>query len=155
MSSRDSSLAVPGLVYVGAAILIGIPATMVAYAAFGTAFEAVGLGAVPASPAGSLALLAVSLLIGLQLAVEATAVQLGGVEALGRGSPRVALARYLLVSIATFVLLAGVTWIGLSTALGQSDTPALVLGSLVGLAGVIVLYRGSSAFVAGLRAGGA
>lgn len=152
MSSEEQSLLVPSLVYFGAAVLIGIPAAMVLFWGFGTVLSAIGLERALASPP-ILAFLffGLSLLIGLQLAVEAAAVQLGGVEALGRGSPRVALVRYVVFSLGVFLLLAAVTWVGLSTALAGFGWEAVVLGLLVGLAGLVVLYRSSRAFVAGLR----
>lgn len=154
MSTGKQSLIVPGLVYLGAAILIGIPATMILFSGFGTVLDAIGLERVIASPAG-LVFLAISLLLGLQLAVEAAAVQLGGIEALGRGSARVALVRYVVFSLGVFLLLAAVTWVGLSTALAGFGWEAVVLGLLVGLAGLVVLYRSSRAFVAGFRGPGA
>lgn len=153
MGSDRRSLLVPAAVYFGAAILIGLPAMMIVFRAFGAVLSAVGLDGVLASSLG-LIFLALSLLIGLQLAYEAAAIQLGGIEALGRGSPRVALLRYVVLSVAVFVTLAAATWIGLSTALAGYGLPAVVLGVLVGLAGVFVLYRSSRAFVSGLRTAG-
>lgn len=151
MADTTRSLLVPSLVYVGAVILVGLPATAILYGGFGVVFEAVGRENVFASSGVSLLFLAVSLLIGLQLAVEAAAVQLGGVEALGRGSPRVAIVRYGGITVGVFILLAAATWIGLSTALAGFGWEAITLGLLVGLAGLFVLYRSTSAFVSGLR----
>lgn len=150
MSNSGHSLLVTSLVYFGAAILIGIPATRLLFSGFGTVLDAIGLERVIASPAG-LVFLAISLLLGLQLAVEAAAIQLGGIEALGRGSPRVALVRYVVLSLGVFLLLAAVTWVGLSTALAGLGWVGVLLGLAIGLAGLAVLYRSSRAFVAGLR----
>lgn len=150
MSSDRRSLIVPSLVYLGAAILIGIPAMMVLFHAFSVLLHVLELEAVLDSPAG-LIFLGISLLLGLQLAVEVAAVQLGGVEALGRGSPRVAIVRYLLFTTVAFVTLLAATWIGLSTAIAGFGWPAAGLGLLVVLAGLFALYRSSSAFVAGFR----
>ena len=153
MSSERRSLVVPTLVYLGAVILIGIPVTMVAMAVLTTVAEVVvdAMGFERLPPIGGLLLLAVSLFLGLQLAVEATAVQLGGIEALGRGSPRIALVRYLVVATIAVAVLVAATWIGLSTVIADLGWPSATLGLLVGLAGLFVLYRSSSAFVAGFR----
>ena len=150
MSTDSRSLVVPTAVYLGAVILIGLPVTWLLTYAFGAAFEAIGLEWF-AQPAGALIVLVVSLLIGLQLAVEAAALQLGGIEALGRGSPRIALARYVGLTVSVFVGLAVVTWYGLSMVLGDAGVEAIVLGLLVAFAALFVLYRGFSAFVSGYR----
>lgn len=155
MSDEEPSLLVPSLVYVGAVILFGIPATIVVLSGFGVLFEVLGWEAVVDSWAGGLLVVLVSLLVGLQLAVEAAAVQLGGIKALGRGSPRVALARYVLVTACVFVALATATVIGVSTAVSGFGQAAIVLGLLVAAAGVVAFYRASAAFVDGLRGTGA
>ncbi len=54
---------------------------------------------------GWLVVLLASLLVGLQVAVEPAALQLGVVEALGRGSPRIALVRYVALTASVVVAL--------------------------------------------------
>ncbi|MFP8955768.1 hypothetical protein ACLI4Y_03500 [Natrialbaceae archaeon A-CW3] len=147
MASNDQSFVVASLVYIGAVILIGLPSMVILYYGFGIVLEAIGLDEVFAE--WGLLFLLISLLIGLQLAVEAAAVQLGGIEALGRGDSRVALVRYVVFAGGVFVLLAAATWVGLSTALAGFGWVAVALGLLVGLAGLIVLYRSSRAFITG------
>lgn len=154
MDQRERSLLVPTLVYLGAVVLIGVPTMMVVYWGFGELFEVLNLESAVFESAWSLVLVFVSLLIGLQLAVEAAAVQLGGLDALERGSRRTTLVRYALLTLGVFCVLAGATWIGLSTALAGFGPAAIALGALVGLAGLFVLYRSSSAFVAGYRGDG-
>lgn len=152
--SMNRSRLVPWMVYLGAVILVGIPAMVVLTSAFALALEAVGLESIADTPAGGLAVLTLAVLCGLQLAVEIAALRLGGIEALGRGSPRVALARYLLFAGSAFLVLLTVTWIGLSAAFSGYGRAVLALGLLVALAGVAVIYRSSRAFLEGVRRDG-
>lgn len=149
MERNDQSLVVPALVYIGAVILIGFPATALVFSGFWELLEVLELESAVFESVWGIVLVLVSLLIGLQLAVEAAALQLGGIEALGRGSRRMTLVRYVLLTLGAFCVLAGATWIGLSTALAGFGPPAIALGALVGLAGLVVLYRSSRAFLAG------
>lgn len=150
MVTQNRSLVVPSLVYLGAVILIGLPAMAFLYSGVLAVVEALGHESLFEQSAPNLLVLGLSLLIGLQLAVEAAAIQLGGLEALNRGSPRVALLRYVLLTFGVFLALAAATWVGLSTALAGFGPAAIALGLLVGLAGLVVLYRSTSAFVDGL-----
>ncbi|MFU8869142.1 hypothetical protein [Natronococcus sp.] len=153
MSAERRSMLVPSLVYLGAAVLIGIPAIAASMTALsflvGRVLELAGVHQL--SPAAGFLVVAVSIAIGLQVAVEAAAVQLGGLEALGRGSPRVALVRYALFTAFAFAVLAAATWAGLSAALGGFGWGIVVLGLLVGGAGAVVLYRSSRVLVSGYR----
>lgn len=151
MSTERHSMVVTSVVYLGAAILIGIPAMQLLALVISEILAAIGLPGVAEPPVGDLVVLAVALLLGLQLAVEAAAVQLSGIEALGRGSPRAALLRFSLLSASVFVALVAVTAIGFSTALAGYGDLALLLGGLVGLAGLIALYRAASAFLTGFH----
>lgn len=149
-STRDRSLLIPAAVYAGAVVLIGFPATLLLFEAFGTVLAWLGMESVVASAWG-LAIVGASFLLGLQLAVEAAAVQLGGVEALGRGdSPRIAMARYLLATAVAFVAVATVAWIGFSAATGGYGWAAVALGGAVALAGAVALYRGVTALRRGI-----
>ncbi|ELY53795.1 hypothetical protein C491_20841 [Natronococcus amylolyticus DSM 10524] len=153
MSTKRRSLMIPSLVYLGAAVLVGIPAmaasmTVLSFVV-GRVLELAGIHQLP--PVGGLLLVVASIAIGLQIAVEIAAVQLGGLEALERGSPRVALVRYALFTAFAFAALAAATWAGLSAALGGFGWGVVALGLLVGGAGVVVLYRGSRVLVAGFR----
>jgi hypothetical protein len=157
MSTKDRSLLIPSLVYLGATVLVGLPAIFATLSVLtyvsGVVGGFVGIEQIPA--VGGALLLAVSVLVGLQLAVEAAAVQLGGIGALGRGSPRVALVRYGVLSLCAFVVLAAGTWAGLSAILGGFGRGVVVLGLLVGCAGFIALFRSVYAFVGGVRNSGA
>lgn len=122
-------------------------------AVLGRALE--GLGWAPSSgPVGAGLVLGLSVPIALQLSVEAAALQLGGVAALGRGSPRVALARRVALAVSVFAVLAAVLVAALSAVVGGYGTTTVAVGSLVALAAAAALYRGSRAFVAGLWTNG-
>lgn len=153
MSTGERSLLIPSLVYLGATVLIGLPAmratlSVLTYVS-GAVLNTAGVERIP--PVGGISLLALSVLIGLQLSVEVAAVQLGGIEALRRGSRRVALVRYGLLILCVFISLAAVTWAGLSAVLGGFGWHTVVLGLLVGSAGFVVLYRSTRAFITGFR----
>ncbi|WP_121740956.1 hypothetical protein [Natronorubrum halophilum] len=77
--------------------------------------------------------------------------QLGGAEALQRGSPRLALVRHLGFAAVACIGLAFITRLALSAALGGYGSPIVVLGLLVAITAVAVLYRSSGAFLAGFR----
>jgi hypothetical protein len=81
-----------------------------------------------------------ALLIGLQLAVEAAALQLGGIEALGRGSPKAAFARHLALAAGVFVVLVATLWASLSAVFGGHGTVAVAVGLLVVLAASTALF---------------
>lgn len=150
---KQEGLLVTALVYTGAVILFGVPAMVVTLGALAE-FADAALAATEVSElptAGSVFLVALSVLAGLQFAVEVAALQLGGVEALGRGSPRVALARYVFVSLCVLVVLAAATWIGAQVAVARFGWPESIAGGLLGCAGLAVLYRSSVAFITGLR----
>lgn len=150
MTAHRRSLVVPTAVYLGAVVLIGVPAMAVLPAVFGWALETLGWDWLSGS-VGSAIVLGLSLLIALQLAVEVAALQLEGVEALGRGSPRVALARHVLLAVGVFVALAAVVAAALSAAVGGYGTAVVAVGSLIALAASAALYRALRAFVAGFR----
>lgn len=153
MSDDGRSLLIPTMVFLGATVLVGLPAmgaTMfVLNRVVGAALNVVGVNEVPA--VGGVLLFVISILVALQIAVEAVALQLGGVEALGRGSPRVSLARYVFLSLCVFIVLATATWVGLRVVFAGFGWAYLIPGVLLGCAGFLVLYRSSQAFITGLR----
>ncbi|WP_312907318.1 hypothetical protein [Natronosalvus caseinilyticus] len=151
MDSTDRPLLMATLVYIGSVLLVGLPSTVVLYMLLSDLLVALDYDHLVTGGGSGLLLVGVSLLLGLQLAVEVAAIRLGGLEALGRGSRRVAMARFLLLTLGVFAVLAGATWIGFSTAIAGFGWAAAILGLLVGFAGVVVLYRGASAFLAGFR----
>ncbi|MFC6904498.1 hypothetical protein [Halalkalicoccus tibetensis] len=150
MSTERRSLLIPGAVYLGAVVLVGVPTMAVLPSLLGHALEALGWDWLSGS-VGSTLILGLSVLIGLQLAVEAAALQLGGVAALGRGSPRVMLIRHVALAVSVFAVLAAVLVAAVSAVVGGYGTATVAVGSLVALAAAAALYRGSRAFVAGLR----
>lgn len=152
MSVSNRSLLTATATYTGAVILIGLPVATILATILGAAAETLGLELLATVP-GSILVLAVSLVFGLQLAVEATALQLNGIDALGRGSPRVALMRYLVFTVAAASVLIGAVWAG-AVLMRTGSLTQVVLGALTALAALIVLFRGSKAFLAGVRSRG-
>ena len=157
MSLSLRSALADALIQAKFAVLIGLPATMAMFLATTLILESSGWS-VLSSPAATVGLLACSLLIGLQTAVEVAAIHDDGIDALARGSRLATLARYLLATVlvatATAFLLA-VTLIGLSAALDVLRGESVDPGQLIGLAGAYVLYRGANAFRTGYRRTGA
>jgi hypothetical protein len=151
MESDNRSLVVPSAVYLGAVILIGLPVAWALTAVFSAAIETFGVDGVLGSWGWVVVLLA-SLLVGLQVAVEAAALQLGGVAALGRGSRRVALVRYVAFTASVVIALGLATWFGVSILVGQTGVVGVLLGGLIALAALAVFVRSGRAFLAGFDA---
>ena len=151
MSPGANSPTISSAVFVGAIVLIGLPATALPMALVGTILETTGSTATFEGPVVSLALLGISLLIGLQLAYEAAALQLNGVEALGRGSRLAAIARYTILSAGVGVALIATIRIGLSALFATDELYLAIPGVLLAVAGSVVLFRGVKAFVDGYR----
>lgn len=145
MSRNPRRLAIATAVYLGAIVLVGLPSLLLFYSVGGAVLTAIGGEQLVDHPLWVLHV-AVSILVGLQLAVEAAALQLHGVSALWRGSTWATIARHLLISV---VALLGLLWAGqaglaLVTSIGSPE--AVVLGTLLVLAAVLVLLRGLFAF---------
>ncbi|TYL39589.1 hypothetical protein CV102_04670 [Natronococcus pandeyae] len=151
MSTEANSLTISSAVFLGAVVLIGLPATALTMALFGTILETAGSTATLEEPVVSLVLIGVSLLIGLQLAYEAAALQLNGVEALDRGSRRATVARYAILSAGVGVALLATIRIGLSVLFATDERSLTIPGVLLAFAGLLVLLRGMKAFVDGYR----
>ncbi|MCL7417890.1 MAG: hypothetical protein M8354_08635 [Halalkalicoccus sp.] len=148
MTVNRRPLVVPAAVYLGAVVLVGVPAMVVLPSVFSWAVAGLGWDWL-SGPVGSAIVLGLSLLIALQLAVEAAALQLGGVEALGRGSPRVALARHVLLAGGVFVVLAAVVVASLIPVFGGYGGAAIAAGVPLALVALVALYRALRAFRAG------
>lgn len=150
MTIKKNSIVVLAAVYLGAVILIALPVTMILSNAFVAALETLDSEWI-VEGYGSLVVIGISGLIGLQLAVEATALQFDGIEALDRGSPRIALVRHVALAVGIFVALALATWYALTLFVGGHGAVIAALGALVALVAVLSLYRGLRTFVAGYR----
>ncbi|MCU4926012.1 hypothetical protein OB905_08440 [Halobacteria archaeon AArc-dxtr1] len=137
--------------FLASVLVVGVPAIFVLLSAFDAGLDAVGLEAYADSPAAVVVLWAASIFLGLQLAVEVAAVQTAGFEALGRGSPRIALVRTLCLTIVSLGLVAAITWGVLSVLFRASGPLPYALAALVGLCWLLVIYRVSTAFVRGVR----
>lgn len=150
MSTDTQQLAVTTAVYLGAVILIGLPVTFVLSTAMTEVIEGFDPELVDAELLVAGVFL-VSLVIGLQLAVEAAALQLGGVAALNRGGPRMALIRHVALAVGVVIALTVVAFWAIAAAIDTPDWTIIVLGALVAVAALAVLYRFSSAFTEGYR----
>jgi len=80
------------------------------------------------------------------------ALQLGSVAALGRGSRRVALARYVALCASVVIALGLATWFGVSVLIGETGVVGALLGGLIALSALVVLVRSSRAFLTGFDA---
>lgn len=155
MSSEDVSLRVAAAVFVGAAILIGPPATGLILGFLRAVLDALGLG-VPFGATtlpGTLAVFAwlgLTLFFWLQISYEAASLQLYGVEGLHRGPRWVVLTRHLLLSLTVVVLLAAVTRFGVWIALEAESLVTTMSGVLLGIAGIAVILRAVLFFKDGL-----
>lgn len=147
MASDANRLSIATAVFLGAVLLIGLPATALVHAALAELLAAAGVG--PTTGWGALALLVVSLSIGLQLAAEAAALQLHGVDALDRGGPIASLARHLALATTVSLVLGLIAWLAVDLVLADPGWPIAVLATLVAFAAVVTLFRSSSAFTSG------
>ncbi|EMA33104.1 hypothetical protein [Halobiforma nitratireducens] len=152
VSVSNQSLVTTTVTYVGTVILIGFPVATVLNVILGTAAETLNLESLTTVP-GSILIPGVSLVIGLQLAMEAAIIQLSGIDALGRGSVRIAIIRHLVFAVAAASVLIGTIWAGATLVHAESQPSQIVLGMLVALAAFTVLFRASRSFFAGMRLG--
>jgi hypothetical protein len=157
MSIRSNSFFVPGMVYVGAVGLVGLPVMAVSLSFFADILSVVNGPGVLAEEnwfesAVFLSVYFVSILIGLQVAVEAAALQLGGIEALGRGSRLAVLLRHLGLSLAAVVVLVWATTFGATAFTGASNPATVVAAGVLVVASVGVLLVALSNFRDGYTA---
>jgi len=154
MSTQPNSYLVPAMVYVGAVGLIGLPVAGVSLSVLGDV-QSVLAGTSPFAgeswfgDGAFLAAYCLSILIGLQLAVEAAALQLGGLDALGRGPRWAVLGRHLGLSLAAVVVLAWVTTVGASAVTGSTNPVLVLAGGVLVLASLAITVVGLSNFRAG------
>ncbi|WP_255169414.1 hypothetical protein [Natrononativus amylolyticus] len=92
----------PAVVYFVAAVFAGLPFAAVLYGGLGVVLEAVGFDS---AAAADLVLFVLSVLVGLQLAVELTAVHSAGVGALTRGSTAGAVARFVPLALGALAVI--------------------------------------------------
>lgn len=150
MAEIDRELLVTTSVYLGAVILVALPVMVLLGNAAVAVAEQLGhpwLG----DGYAELGIFFLALLVGLQLAVEAAALQLGGVAALNRGSRGMALLRHVALAVGVVLGLTVVAFWAAVEAFEAPDLTIVVLGALVAAAAVVVLYRFSSAFAEGYR----
>jgi len=142
------------MVYIGAVGLIGIPAMAVSFTVFAELLPVVRdtnaiEGANWFDSAVFLSAFCLSVLIGLQVAVEAAALQLGGIEALSQGPRWAVLLRHVGLSLVAVVFLGWAVLFG-SRAVGLADQPeTLVLGAVLVVVSFGVFVRAVSGFFEG------
>ena len=149
MDERSQSLAQASAVYLGATVLVGLPAALLVHRTL--------IWMVPTSvrigetTAGSLVLVVVSLAIGLQLATVVAAVNLHGLGVLRRGSKPAVVIRHLAFAGVVLFALAGAIGVGLWAALHETGLLSSVLGIVVAFAAILVGTRGVRAASRGYR----
>jgi hypothetical protein len=154
MSTQDVSLPTATAVFVGAAVLFGVPITLVVLLAVDALLSALDV-TLPIRPTlfGNLvavALAATILWLWLQISYEVAQVSLYGVDALRRGPRRAVLTRYLLFGGLVVAALSGVTLFGFVGVVGADSPIEAVPGLVLGLAGLAVFARAGIAFREGL-----
>lgn len=156
MTDESPSLSIASAVFVGAVILVGLPVMALTAALFGGILAVFGVAdnlgtADTISAVVFLTVLISAVLIGLQIAYEAAALQLHGIEVLNRGSRPAALARHVLLSLGVVAALAGATWIGLSAVLETESLWLATPGALLAIAALVVALRSAGAFADSYR----
>lgn len=157
MNDDAPSLPIASAVFAGAVILVGVPVMALTSVLLGELLAVSHIADSLGSAASTTAFLAVfvaSILIGLQFAYEAAALQLHGTEALNRGSRLATIVRHTLLSLGVVVALAGATWIGLSTVLESERLWLAAPGAVVAIAGLVVALRSVGVFANSYRGQG-
>ncbi|MDS0478563.1 hypothetical protein [Natrinema sp. 1APR25-10V2] len=154
MASQSHSGGISVLMYIGTVILFGIPVMILSFSILLMLSDLLlkPFNVYVSDGASVLLLIVLSVLIGLQLAVEVTAVRLDGIHALKRGSPRITFLRYFLLIMAAFVMLVAVIWIGLFLTIGGSWSTATIAGILIIFVGLLALSKRSNMFSNSLEA---
>ena len=156
VTDESPSLSIAAAVFAGAVILVGLPVMALTMALFAEVFVVFGVedalgSADTINAVVFLTVLISAVLIGLQTAYEAAALQLHGIEALNRGSRLAVLARHVLLSLGVLAALAGATWIGLSAVLETESLWLAAPGALLAIAVVAVVLRSAGAFTDSYR----
>ena len=154
--TNEVSTTILTAVFLGAVLLFGVPALVLCFTLFaGVVDLAVTEGYVQSDGTGEqvgfLASFGLAVVVGLQIAYEAAALQLHGVGALYRGPEWQVILRHLLLASSVALVLGTATWIGLSVVFESDGLLPAVLGGLLGIAGIVVLLRSSWAIYSGLQ----
>jgi len=155
MPDTRPSLPVTAAVFAGAAVIVGVPVTVLTstlfwdlLVAFGVVDSIEAAGVAVTLPASLL-----SVLVGLQVTRETTALQLHGMGALHRGSRLAVLVRHVLLSLCVLAVLAGLTRFGLSVVLSSERRLVAGLGALLALTVLWVVLRSARRFADSYRGG--
>jgi hypothetical protein len=155
VTTDDVSVLTATAVFLGAAVLVGAPVTVLLLGLFSALLDTAGVSiSLGTNLSDTLVFLggsAGALWLWLQISYEAAQLQLHGVEALSRGSRWAALARHLLlgsfvVGILVSLALFGVLWL---LALVSEPSLTALVGSALGVATLGVFVRASRAFWGG------
>jgi hypothetical protein len=156
MATGSRSISLTSATFFGAVLLVGFPTMGLTMTVFDQLLTALGVGEVVGSASGASGLFyfylfLLSMMVGLQMALEAAALQLHGVAALYRGSDRAILFRHVFLSLLALVVLSELVWLGLSQ-VWLTDSRWISVGSgLLGVAGLVVLVRALRDFTVGYR----
>jgi hypothetical protein len=141
MAAETRSLVLAAAVFLGAVILVGVPATVFTLALIGEILAVLNVAETleTGSPGSIVAFLIVflgSLLVGLQIAYEAALLQLVGITALNRGPRWVVLVRHLVVGLGVLGLFSLAILIGI---LGLFEADRLWLSGVSGLLSLVAV----------------
>jgi hypothetical protein len=156
MVTGSRSISLTSATFFGAVFLVGFPTMALTMTVFDQLLTALDAGEVVGSASGVSGLFyfylfLLSMMIGLQMALETAALQLHGVSALYRGSDRAILFRHVFLSLIALVVLSELVWLGLS-GVWLTDSRWVSVGSgLLGVVGLVVLVRGLREFSVGYR----
>jgi hypothetical protein len=157
MKTDSPSVSGTTAVFFGAVLLVGVPAMGLTATFFGQVLAVLGVADAVGSGGfvGDMLLvvpLVGSILVGLQVALEAAALQLHGTAALTRGSTLSVLFRHVLLSLCALVVLGTSVWLGLSQVVTTDSLWPAVGSGLLGVAGLVVLARYLRQFTVGYQA---
>lgn len=141
MDNGSNSEVTSGLVYIGALVIFGIPGIVLSFNGLLLLLSVIGLDDIASSSVGTPVIILLSLLVGLQLAVEATAVQIRGFEALKRGSASSVLIRYITLLSAVFLTLIVITWLGSYLVIGESGLITILVPALTTIAMTLFVFN--------------
>lgn len=152
--SSNPSIPIAAAVYLGALILFGIPAFILSLTVIGGLLEVSGIESV-LDEYGFLemplvfGILLIALLAGMQIAYEIAMLQLHGLEALHRGSPRIALLRHALLLLGGLALLAVVAIFGIEMVRIAEHVGVMAVGLLLTVLAILGGIRASLWFYQG------
>jgi hypothetical protein len=151
MATENVSLPVATAVFIGSAILVGGPVTGLIVSFLASVVQELGLSLrLGGAEFSGIVWTGLTVLLWLQLSYEVASLQLHGIDGLHHGPRWAVVARHLVLSVLVVVTLTALAWGGVALVFATKSLTAAVLGSLLGLACVVVLLRAGGAFRDGL-----